>query len=503
MFDFLHGLDFSVVVALFLSVGLVLAFEFVNGFHDTANAVATVIYTKSMRPEMAVFLSGVFNFLGVMLGGLGVAYAIVNLLPMDLLASATNMKGVVMVFSLLISALIWNLGTWYFGIPASSSHTLIGSILGVGLANALMNDRSIFDGVNWSKAAGVLESLLFSPFIGAGLAGLFLIFLLRWRPNSYIHKTPYQRHVVEKRKRPPFWPRFWLICSALGMSYAHGQNDGQKGIGLVMLVLFSILPAKFVLDMGSTAYEIEQTGTAAERMLQYYERNRETIDGVFSGKEVEERNDGSFQCEFSALKSHVDNLLSVLDKAVHVTKLPDGKVQVMRDYQYLTIDDRWTVRNEVMCLASISKSLERTRELPKDIRNSYKNVTKDLTITTQYAPFWVIVAVAIAIGLGTMIGWRRVVETVGGKIGKKDMTYAQGMSAQVVSGIAIASASHLGFPVSTTHILSSSVAGTMIANKSGLQKSTVTNILIAWILTLPVSTGLSFALYYLGTMIFL
>ncbi len=505
MFDFLHGLDLSVVIVLFLSVGLVLAFEFVNGFHDTANAVATVIYTKSMRPGMAVFLSGIFNFLGVMLGGLGVAYAIVNLLPMDLLASATNMKGIVMVFSLLISALIWNLGTWYFGIPASSSHTLIGSILGVGLANALMTDRSLFDGVNWSKALGVLESLLFSPFIGAGLAGLFLLLLLKFRPKSYIHKTPYQRHVVEKRKRPPFWPRFWLICSAMGMSYAHGQNDGQKGIGLVMLVLFSILPAKFVLDMSAPAYAIEQTGTAADRMLQYYERNKEVIDSVFPDEvdNKEEAKDGLFHCEFGAMESHVASLKSVLSKAANHADGSGEKIEKSYDYNKLSIDDRWKVRNEVMCLASISKTLERTKALPKDVRESYRHVSKDLTTTTQYAPFWVIVAVAIAIGLGTMIGWRRVVETVGGKIGKKDMTYAQGMSAQVVSGIAIASASHMGFPVSTTHILSSSVAGTMIANKSGLQKSTVRNILIAWILTLPVSTGLSFALYFLGTKIFL
>ncbi len=489
MFEFLNGLDPFVFLTLIFSVGLVLAFEFVNGFHDTANAVATVIYTKSMKPRMAVFLSGIFNFLGVMLGGLGVAYAIVNLLPMDLLASASSAKGLVMVFSLLISALVWNLGTWYFGIPASSSHTLIGSILGVGLANALLTGRSIFAGVNWSKALDVFESLLFSPFIGGGLAGLLLLLLIKLRPKSYIHKTPYQRHVVEKKKRPPFWPRFWLITSALGMSYAHGQNDGQKGIGLVMLVLFSIVPAKFVLDMNSSTFEIEQTRVAAEHVISYYDKNEAVLSKLYpAGGKSEEKEAGLFSCEYSEMKEHATRLISLLEG--------------VDDYEKLSVDDRWSVRNEVMCLASISKTLERVEELPASYRKSYKTISRDLTKTTQYAPFWVIVAVALALGMGTMIGWRRVVDTVGGKIGKKDMTYAQGLSAQVVSGIAIAGASHLGFPVSTTHILSSSVAGTMVANKSGLQKSTVKNILIAWVLTLPASMGMSFGLYVLGTWLF-
>lgn len=487
MLEFFQSIDFAIILTLVLSVGLVLAFEFVNGFHDTANAVATVIYTKSMKPRFAVFLSGIFNFLGVLFGGLSVAYAIVNLLPMDLLASASSTKGLVMVVSLLVSALVWNLGTWYFGIPASSSHTLIGSILGVGLANALLTDHSLVDGVNWEKAMGVFESLLFSPFIGAGLAGILLLLLLRFLPKSYIHKTPYQRHVIEKRKRPPFWPRFWLVTSAMGMSYAHGQNDGQKGIGLVMLVLFSVVPAHFVLNLNSSVFEIEQTRVAAQQMIAYYETNQTALDTLYPKNDTKV-SDGLFSCEYSEMKQHSEKLINTLSG--------------VDDYDKLTTDQRWAVRNEVMCLASIAKTLESVKELPEGYRKSYKAIGKDLTKTTQYAPFWVIVAVALALGMGTMIGWKRVVDTVGGKIGKKDMTYAQGMSAQVVSGIAIASASHFGFPVSTTHILSSSVAGTMIASKAGLQKSTVKNILIAWILTLPVSTSLSFGLYVLGTYLF-
>lgn len=484
--EFFSGLDWYIVITLVLSVGLVLAFEFVNGFHDTANAVATVIFTKSMKPGMAVFLSGVFNFLGVVLGGLGVAYAIVNLLPMELLATAQSTKGLVMVFSLLIAALIWNLGTWFFGIPASSSHTLIGSILGVGLANALIEHGSLVEGVNWAKAYDVFFSLLFSPIIGAGVAGLFVLLLIKWKPKSNIHKTPHIRHNIEKKKRPPFWPRFCLVCSAMGMSFAHGQNDGQKGIGLVMLVLFSIVPAQFVVNMQSNVYDIQQTKVAAELIITSYNKNETVMKKLFPAET--EPKDALFSCEPSQMVMHAKKLSELLTD--------------ITTYESLTTDQKWLVRNEVLCLGNVTKVLEKSSALSEADRQTYKSISKDLTKTTQYAPIWVIIAVAVALGLGTMIGWRRVVETVGGKIGKKEMTYAQGMSAQITAGVSIASASYLGLPVSTTHILSSAVAGTMVANKSGLQKSTIRTILMAWVLTLPVSIILSFALYYLGNHLF-
>lgn len=484
--EFFSGLDWQVIAILIGSVGLVLAFEFVNGFHDTANAVATVIFTKSMKPGMAVFLSGVFNFLGVILGGLGVAYAIVNLLPMELLATANSTKGLVMVFSLLIAALIWNLGTWLLGIPASSSHTLIGSILGVGLANAMIEHGSFVEGVNWHKAGDVFFSLLFSPILGAGVAGLFLLFLLKWKPKGNIHKTPHIRHNIEKKKRPPFWPRFCLICSAMGMSFAHGQNDGQKGIGLVMLVLFSIVPAQFVVNMSSNVYDIQQTRIAAQLVIVSYDKNHELMETLFP--KPAEIKKTKFSCEASEMVVHAQKLSDLLDGVT--------------SYDQLTTDQRWAVRNEVLCLGNITKVLEKAPELSEAYRKTYKSISKDLTKTTQYAPVWVIIAVACALGLGTMIGWRRVVETVGGKIGKKEMTYAQGMSAQVTAAVSIASASYFGMPVSTTHILSSAVAGTMVANKSGLQGSTIRTILMAWVLTLPVSIGLSFSLYYLGNHFF-
>lgn len=484
--EFFSGLDWHIVMMLIFSVGLVLAFEFVNGFHDTANAVATVIFTKSMKPGMAVFLSGIFNFLGVILGGLAVAYAIVNLLPMELLATAQSTKGLVMVFSLLIAALIWNLGTWYFGIPASSSHTLIGSILGVGLANAWIEHGSLVEGVNWYKAWEVFLSLLLSPLLGAGVAGLFLWVLLKWKPKSNIHKTPHIRHNIEKKKRPPFWPRFCLVCSALGMSFAHGQNDGQKGIGLVMLVLFSIVPAQFVVNMQSNVYDIQQTKVAAQLIITSYDQNKDIMKELFPAHT--QPSDTLFSCEPSQMVAHANKLIGLLEG--------------ITSYDQLTVDQRWLVRNEVLCLGNVTKTLEKASELTSATRQTYKSISKDLTKTTQYAPIWVIMAVALALGMGTMIGWRRVVNTVGGKIGKKEMTYAQGMSAQITAGVSIASASYFGLPVSTTHILSSAVAGTMVANKSGLQGSTIRTILMAWILTLPVSIVLAFSLYFVGNHLF-
>ena len=281
MLELLSGLDTTLAVTLVLSVGFVLAFEFINGFHDTANAVATVIYTQSMKPQTAVMLSGIFNFMGVFFGGLAVAYAIVNLIPTDLLLNINSAQGMVMVFALLSSAILWNLGTWYFGIPASSSHTLIGAILGVGVGNALITGDSLSNGINWGKAIDVFLSLFLSPLFGAGLAGLLLFALLKLRPLSNIHKSPFQRQQIEGRKHPPFWARFMLIVSSMGMSFSHGSNDGQKGVGLVMLVLIALAPAQFVVNLDAEPIQIEHTKIAAVQLKELYQRNQAIIDAKY------------------------------------------------------------------------------------------------------------------------------------------------------------------------------------------------------------------------------
>jgi low-affinity inorganic phosphate transporter len=488
MIDLFSGLDAWVLVSLLLALAFVLTFEFINGFHDTANAVATVIYTKAMPPHLAVFFSGAFNFLGVLLGGVGVAYAIVHLLPVELLINVNTGHGLAMVFSLLAAAITWNLGTWYFGIPASSSHTLIGSILGVGLANALINDIPLSEGVNWQKAIDIGSSLVFSPLAGFIVAGLLLLGLKAWRPLSKMHKTPDQRRKVDDKKRPPFWNRLVLVISAMAVSFVHGSNDGQKGIGLIMLVLIGIVPSQFVLDLTSTTYQIERTRDAAQHMSQFYERNADTLGEFLAlGKTHPGDLPGRFRCNPEQTEPTIAALLSTLNGVT--------------DYHSLPAENRIEVRRYLLCLDDTARKVGKLPALAAREKSDLDKLRKDLTAPTEYAPFWVILAVALALGVGTMVGWKRVVLTIGEKIGKQGMTYAQGMSAQITTASAIALANVFSLPVSTTHILSSGVAGTMVANKSGLQGGTIRNILMAWVLTLPITIALAAALFWLASKI--
>src|SRR5271155_2809275 len=162
-----QNLAIGAFVLLGIALLIALGFEFVNGFHDTANAVATVIYTHSLPPHVAVIWAGAFNFFGVMVSSGAVAFSVLSLLPVELILQVGGSAGFAMIFALLIAAIIWNVGTWWLGLPASSSHTMIGSIIGVGLANQLMAPvGSGTSGVDWSQAMGVFRALLFSPIVG-------------------------------------------------------------------------------------------------------------------------------------------------------------------------------------------------------------------------------------------------------------------------------------------------------------------------------------------------
>ncbi|PTS82241.1 anion permease [Pseudomonas sp. HMWF032] len=489
MFELFNGLDAWVAVSLVLALAFVLTFEFINGFHDTANAVATVIYTKAMPPHLAVIFSGIFNFLGVLLGGVGVAYAIVHLLPVELLINSNTAYGLVMVFSMLSAAIAWNLGTWYLGIPASSSHTLIGSILGVGLAHALISDIALSEGVNWQKAIDIGLSLLLSPLAGFAVAALLLLALKRMWGGSKMHETPETRKEIKGKNKPPFWNRVVLIASAMGVSFVHGSNDGQKGIGLIMLVLIGIVPAQFVLDLNSTTYQIERTRDAAIHLSQFYERNHDALSEYLAlGKNGTTELPAKFRCDAKLTELTIATLLKTIEGVT--------------DYKQMSEEQRTQARRYLLCLDDTAKKVGKLDNLPKREVADLAKLRKDLTATTEYAPFWVILAVALALGIGTMVGWKRVVLTVGEKIGKQGMTYAQGMSAQITASIAIGLANVYSLPVSTTHVLSSGVAGTMVANKSGLQFGTVRNILTAWVLTLPITISLSAGLFWLGVKLF-
>ncbi|CFV37360.1 phosphate transport protein [Yersinia enterocolitica] len=494
MLHLFAGLDFHTGLMLVLALLFVLFYEAINGFHDTANAVATVIYTRAMRSQVAVVMAGVFNFLGVMLGGLSVAYAIVHLLPTDLLLNVSSAHGLAMVFSMLLAAIIWNLGTWYFGIPASSSHTLIGAIIGIGLTNALMTSTSVVDALNVPKMIQIFLSLILSPIVGLVIAGL-MVFLLRryWngtKKQQRIHLTPAEREKKDGKRKPPFWTRTALILSAIGVSFSHGANDGQKGIGLIMLVLIGVAPAGFVVNMNATGYDIARTRDAVTHLQQYYQQHVEALPHAVALKPLVPTPDTlpntpeQFHCDSSRAMIAIDHAQTLLAN--------------LQSYDDLTVDQRSHMRRLLMCVAETAGAVAKLPETSAQDRRFLNNLRTDLLETVEYAPTWIIVAVALALSLGTMVGWKRVAVTIGEKIGKKGMTYAQGVSAQMTAAVSIGIASYTGMPVSTTQVLSSAVAGTMLVDGGGVQSKTVKNIMLAWVLTLPISILLSGGLYWIA-----
>lgn len=495
MLHLFTGLDLHTGLLLLLALGFVLFYEAINGFHDTANAVATVIYTRAMRSQLAVAMAAIFNFFGVLLGGLSVAYAIVHMLPTDLLLNMGSAHGLAMVFSMLLAAIIWNLGTWYFGLPASSSHTLIGAIIGIGLTNALMTGTSVVDALNIPKVMGIFGSLIISPIVGLVVAG-GLIFILRryWsntKKKARIHLTPAEREKKDGKKKPPFWTRIALILSAIGVAFSHGANDGQKGIGLVMLVLIGVAPAGFVVNMNASGYEITRTRDAVNNVEIYFQQHPDLlkkaigVDQLIPSPEAGATQPAEFHC-------HPANTMNALSR---VKGLLDNNIE---SYDKLSVDQRSQMRRVMLCISDTMDKVAKLPNVSNDDQRLLKKLKTDMLSTIEYAPIWIIMAVALALGIGTMIGWRRVATTIGEKIGKKGMTYAQGMSAQMTAAVSIGLASYTGMPVSTTHVLSSSVAGTMLVDGGGLQRKTVTSILMAWVLTLPAAIVLSGVLYWLS-----
>ncbi|MEP7455827.1 inorganic phosphate transporter [Phyllobacterium sp. SB3] len=468
-------------ILLGLALVTALGFEFVNGFHDTANAVATVIYTNSLPAEIAVIWSGFFNFLGVLTASGAVAFGIISLLPVELIMQVGSSAGLAMVFSLLTAAILWNLGTWYLGLPSSSSHTLIGSIVGVGLANQFLAPAgTATSGVDWSKATEVGMSLLVSPIVGFGAAALLLLAMKLFIRNKALYEAP------KGSTPPPFWIRALLIFTCTGVSFAHGSNDGQKGMGLIMLILIGVVPTAFALNRTPDVNYLEaykSASVAAADTLQKYEKpgiivsdSRKVVgDAVRNKTWSDETTVG--------LRQLITDTHTNISPYGSVANVPDGMVSNTRNDMYLT--------------GEALKLIEKNKLLPVEQADlaAIKTYHKAIDDATKFIPTWVKVAVALALGLGTMVGWKRIVVTVGEKIGKTHLTYGQGASAELVAMGTIFTADTLGLPVSTTHILSSGVAGTMTANGSGLQMSTVRNLLMAWVLTLPVSIGLSFTLF--------
>jgi len=470
---------------LLLGTALIIAlgFEFVNGFHDTANAVATVIYTHSLPPVIAVIWSGAWNLIGVLASSGAVAFGIVSLLPRELVLHVDGGPGFAMVFSLLIAAIIWNLGTWFLGLPSSSSHTLIGSIMGVGLMNRLMSPDGVpGTDIDWNQAINVGRSLLFSPLIGFFAAALVLLTAKALIRRPELYAPP------KGAKPPPLWIRSLLVLTCTGVSFAHGSNDGQKGMGLIMLILIGTVPAAYGLNRAVPEGDVPdfaQVSTRAADALGRYETPgvAPIVDPRATAAEFT-RAKTPTPAAIGAVRELTIRIANEVARHGTIAEVPAEMVNNVRNDMYATSE----------ALSLILKSNEiRLSDADRAALAAYK---ESLDGATKFIPTWVKIAVALALGMGTMVGWKRIVVTVGEKIGKDHLTYGQGASAQLVAMGTILVASEYGLPVSTTHVLSSGVAGTMAANRSGLQRRTVLNLVMAWVLTLPISIALAAAVFW-------
>jgi PiT family inorganic phosphate transporter len=476
-----HSPDIMPFVLLGIALLVALGFEFVNGFHDTANAVATVIYTHSLEPHIAVVWSGAWNFIGVLVSSGTVAFGIISLLPVELILQVGGKAGFSMVFALLLAAIIWNLGTWFFGLPASSSHTMVGSIIGVGIANQLMSPKTGTSGVDWGQATNIGKSLLLSPLVGFVGAALLLLLCKALIPNKALYEAP------KGTEPPPFWIRALLVLTCTGVSFAHGSNDGQKGMGLIMLILIGTVPTAYAVNHAMTAQQTQDfvaVSTQTSDVLGHY------VDpSAVVGDSRDEVTDYIRSKNFTpntmlAMRELVNGIGTEMALYKDLKAVPQDKVRNFRN-------DMYVVSEGLRLMQKSGKPQFSTADAA--VIKNYKGHIDD---ATKFIPSWVKVAVALALGMGTMIGWKRIVVTVGEKIGKDHLTYGQGAAAEITAMFTIGAADYFGLPVSTTHVLSSGVAGTMAANHTGLQWGTVRNLAMAWVLTLPASIVLSATLFW-------
>jgi len=467
---------------LVLALLIALGFEFVNGFHDTANAVATVIYTHSLEPNIAVVWSGLCNLAGVLVSSGTVAFTVITLLPVELILQVSAGAGFAMVFALLIAAILWNLSTWWFGLPASSSHTMVGSIIGVGIANQLMNVHSGTSGVDWEQATKVFKVLLISPLVGFG--GAALLFLL----SKWLIKYP-ALYEAPKNAEPPPWPiRMLLILTCTGVSFSHGSNDGQKGMGLIMLILIGTVPTAYALNHAVTARDAQDFVTVSQQAGQILDKhvNSNGVLGADARAEVTDY--------IRTKQIQPDTVLALRELVEDLSH----EVALYKEFKAVPANQQTNVRNDMYVASEAIRLMQKNHNpaFTASENAALTNYKSKVDKATKFIPVWVKVAVALALGMGTMVGWKRIVVTVGEKIGKEHLTYAQGACAELVAMCTIFAADNFGLPVSTTHVLSSGVAGTMAANRSGLQISTIRNIAAAWVFTLPAAALLSGSLFW-------
>ncbi|AWM34041.1 inorganic phosphate transporter [Hymenobacter nivis] len=461
----MFGLEPHVLLLLGVCLLAACAFEFVNGFHDTANAVATVIYTNTLRPWVAVVWSAFWNFIGVFSGGIAVAMGIVYLLPVESLVDQNVYHGIAMVGALILAAIVWNVGTWYYGLPSSSSHALIGSILGVGIAFSLLPE-SKGAAVNWSKAGETGLALIIGPLLGFTFTIGMMFLLKRFVKSKAIFKEPH------KRKPPPLWIRLLLVVTCTLVSFFHGSNDGQKGVGLIMLILIGIVPTFYSLDQSKNPLDLRESLTKVEFVMGRV--NRAELSPA----------DQKLLAEVNAQTADLDRLFA-------------GKTDVAQ----LPKNARFEIRRDLLLAANRAKKLLGSNKvsLSTQDRTTFDGAIKEMKTFTDYAPWWVLLMVSLSLACGTMIGWQRIVTTIGERIGKEHLNYAQGASSELVAAAMIGASTAFGLASSTTQVLSSAIAGSMVANRGikNLNPQMVRNIALAWVLTVPVTMVLSGLLFLL------
>jgi PiT family inorganic phosphate transporter len=452
-FAFIADLPASAAILFIICLLAVCFFEAINGFHDTANAVATVIYTNALKPVQAVVWSGIWNFIGVYAGGIAVAMGIIKLIPLNDLMMQDIGENSAFALAILLAAIVWNLGTWYLGIPCSSSHTLIGSLLGAGFAFFSVHKGA---GPNWGKAGEIGLSLLLSPAFGFSLAILLMYILRQTVKSKAIFKEP------EKKKTPPMWIRAILVTTCTLVSFFHGSNDGQKGVGLLLVVLIAFMPMQYALNHDVPLEKFKNAARNIEATL------TQTANG-----------------------EHTEHVLALAAQAGRTAAQMDSTDAKNKDQVF-------ALRKSIQSLTRSVEAGLKSKQIPDSAAPAVKHELKTLKSSYEYAPLWAIVLIAVCLGTGTMIGWKRIVVTIGEKIGKSHLTYAQGASAEICAAATIGISTGFGLPVSTTHVLSSGIAGTMVASGGikNLQKKTIKNIAIAWLLTLPVTFVLAAVLFF-------
>lgn len=452
----LGSVDLSggILFIFFLCLLAVVAFEFVNGFHDTANAVATVIYTKALKPQLAVPWSGFWNFMGVNVGGVAVAMGILKLLPLNEIMALPVEIGACLVLGVLFTSIIWNLSTWYLGIPCSSSHTLIGAMIGGSLAFTHFYAGS----VNWDKAKEIGLSLIMSPLFGFGAALLLMMFLRKFVKSEKLFHVP-----QGENDKPSFFVRLLLIITCTLVSFFHGSNDGQKGVGLLMLILIAFLPATFAIDHNIPQDKIISSLNSTQQVV-----HKSLLTNPASH-------------DFAKLDTSIMKVQADMSAGINDAK---GTFKFRKDIQAVNKYIKAIITNPQITIPDADKST---------LQSSMGAFTK----ITDFSPLWVIITISLSLGLGTMIGWKRIVITLGEKIGKTHLSYAQGAASEIVAASTIGLSTWFGLPVSTTHVLSSGIAGSMVATggTKNLQSGTLKNIALAWILTLPVCIGLAYILF--------